>query len=245
MKILIVDDEQLARQRIADMLADIYSSYTQLEAGNGLDALHTAETEKPEIVLMDIRMPTMDGLEAAFHMTAIEPAPAVVFITAYDEHAVKAFEANAIDYLLKPVRTDRLKQALEKAEMISRSRLGRLQQMQQTRSIRTHLSATSQGRIQLIPVTEIRCFRADQKYVTVYWSGKETLIDDPLKDLENEFADSFLRVHRNALVSLAHIVSLEKNHEGNYLVTLKGLQEKLVASRRHVADIKQKLKNLS
>jgi len=244
MKILIVDDEQLARQRLMAMLTDMNKTYTVIEADNGVDALHHAQTEKPEIVMLDIRMPRMDGLESAFHMAALSPAPAVIFITAYDEHAIKAFEANAIDYLLKPVRADRLQQALDKAELVSRSRLVQLQQMQQIRPERTHLSASSQGKIQLIPVAEIQCLRADQKYVTVYWNGRETLIDDPLKELEEEFAGRFLRIHRNALVSLTHIVGLEKNSEGNYLLGVKGLAEKLVVSRRHVADIKQKLKTL-
>lgn len=244
MKVLIVDDEQLARQRLIAMLADLNNAYTVIEADNGVDALQLAQTEKPEIVMLDIRMPGMDGLESAFHMAALSPAPAVIFITAYDEHAIKAFEANAIDYLLKPVRSDRLQQALDKAELVSRSRLIQLQQMQHTRLARTHLSATTQGRIQLIPVTEIQCLRADQKYVTVYWNGRKTLIDDPLKDLEEEFSDRFLRIHRNALVSLNHIVGLEKNSEGNYLLGVKGLEDKLGVSRRHVADIKQKLKTL-
>jgi len=242
MKILIVDDEQLARNRIADLLGDIDKSYTLIEASNGLEALQLSETEKPEVVLMDIRMPGMDGLESALHMTGLTPPPAVIFVTAYEEHAIRAFEANAIDYLLKPIRANRLRQAIEKAEFISRSRLSRYQEMQQSRSSRTHLSASSQGKVQLIPVKNIQCFRADQKYVTVYWNNRETLVDDRLKDLEKEFADSFLRIHRNTLVSLSHINSLEKNAEGNYQVSLHNFPEKLPVSRRHVAGIKDKLK---
>lgn len=244
MKILIVDDEQLARHRITDLLADISPDYTTLEADNGLTALNTVEAEKPDIVLMDIRMPGMDGLEAAFHLAGVEPAPAVIFITAYDEHAVKAFEANAVDYLLKPVRADRLRQALDKAALVSRSRISHLQQMQENGTSRTHLSAISQGRIRLIPVSDIQCFRADQKYVTVYWDNHQTLIEEPLKYLETEFPDTFLRIHRNTLVSLEHISSLEKNSEGNYEVILKGLPEKLKVSRRHVAVIRRKFRQL-
>jgi len=244
MKILIVDDELLARQRIADMLADISSKYIVLEAGNGLDALKLAEQEKPDTVLMDIRMPIMDGIESAFHMATLTPPPAVIFTTAYDEHAVRAFEANAIDYLLKPVRAERLRQSLEKAELINRSLINRYMAARETKSARTHLSAISQGKILLIPVQEIQCFKADQKYVTVHWASRQTLIDDPLKELEGEFPETFLRIHRNALVSLTHITALEKAGDGTYQVVVRGLDEKLAVSRRHIAAIKQKLKSM-
>lgn len=241
MKTLIVDDEQLARQRIRDMLVDIDADRTILEADNGIDALEIAGAERPETVLMDIRMPKMDGLESAFHMAGLEPAPAVIFITAYEEHAVRAFEANAIDYLLKPVRSDRLKRALEKAELISRTRLDGFQNMRVSRTARTHLSAISQGRIQLIPIAEVRCFKADQKYVTVYWGDRQTLIVDSLKNLEEEYPGAFLRVHRNALVSLAHIRSLEKQVDGSYEISMQGVDERLSVSRRHLAEIKRRL----
>jgi two-component system response regulator AlgR len=244
MKILIVDDEQLARQRIADLLADIGGDHILLQADNGMDALKLAEQEKPHTVLMDIRMPKMDGLESAFHMAALMPPPAVIFTTAYDEHAVRAFEANAIDYLLKPVRSERLKQALGKAEFVSRSLINRFQAARGTKPVRTHLSATSQGKILLIPVQEIQCLKADQKYVTVYWNNRQNLIDDPLKELEEEFSDSFLRIHRNALVSLAHVTALEKAGDGSYQISVRGLQDKLAVSRRHVAKIRLKIKNM-
>jgi two-component system, LytTR family, response regulator AlgR len=241
MKILIVDDELPARQRIADLLLDIRNDAVLLEAGNGLEAVQLAEKENPDVVLLDIRMPVMDGLESAFHMATLNPAPAVIFVTAYDEHAVRAFEANAVDYLLKPVRLERLKQALDKAALINRSLIGRIEAVQ-GKTRRTHISAISQGRIVMIPINQIQCFRADNKYVSVYQGGRETLIDESLKDLEEEFAGQFLRIHRNALVSLAHIVVLEKTNDGSYLVQLRDMPEKLTVSRRHIADIRQKLK---
>lgn len=243
MKILIVDDEQLARERIVDLLSELGIEYSPLEAGNGMDALKMAEQEKPEIVLMDIRMPGMDGLESALHMSRLEPAPAVVFTTAYEEHAIAAFDANAVDYLLKPVRSDRLRKALEKANTISRARINQVKQ-QQGDNRRTHLSATTHGKIELIPVREISCFKADQKYVTVYWQGKETLIDDPLKSLEDEFGDQFIRVHRNALVAVQYITGLEKTSDGGYLIKIQGLTEGLAVSRRHLTQIKKTLKSL-
>jgi len=244
MKILIVDDELPARQRIADLLADIDSGFTLLEAGNGLEAIDMVEREHPDTVLMDIRMPVMDGLESALHMSTLEPTPAVIFITAFDEHAIKAFDANAIDYLLKPVRLERLKQALGKAELIKRPVINQVLAGQSEKARRTHLSAISQGKILLIPVNEIQCFKADNKYVSVFRDGHEILIDDPLKNLEEEFADLFLRIHRNALVSLAHVTALEKNADGSYELAVRGLPEKLQVSRRHVAEIRQRLKTL-
>ena len=244
MKILIVDDEQLARQRIMDLLSDIDDNYTLLQAENGLLALDIVEQESPDIVLLDIRMPVMDGLESATHMSVLSPAPAVIFITAYEEHAIKAFETNAIDYLLKPVRTERLLQALDKASMITRSRLDNFLEQQVNRISRTHLSASSQGKILLIPVNEISCFKADQKYVTVYWGNNQTLVDESLKTLEEEFTESFIRIHRNALVSISQIQSLEKTRDGSQILRLKGLEEEFTVSRRHIPDLKKKLKNI-
>lgn len=244
MKILVVDDEIPARQRIADLLADISSDSIILEAGNGLEAVKLAQRELPDTVLMDIRMPVMDGLESAFHMTMLVPTPAVIFITAYDEHAIKAFEANAVDYLLKPVRAERLKQALGKAVLINRSMISQFHATQGLKTRRTYLSAISQGKVLLIPVEQIQCFRADNKYTSVYWGGREMLIDDPIKKLEEEFADNFLRIHRNALVALSHIAALERTGDGSYLLELRGMQEKLLVSRRHVAEIRQRLRNI-
>jgi two-component system, LytTR family, response regulator AlgR len=243
MKVLIVDDEHLARQRIIDLLSDLDREITLHQAENGLQALEIVEQEKSDIVMMDIRMPVMDGLESAFHMSTFSPAPAVIFITAYDEHAIKAFEANAIDYLLKPVRKERLQQALDKARIITRSRITNFQESQKSKSSRTHLSVTSQGKIQLIPVSEISCFKADQKYVTIYWGEKQTLSDESLKALEVEFADAFSRIHRNALVSSRKIQALEKTSDGNYVVSLNGLEEVFAVSRRHISGLKKKLKN--
>lgn len=243
MKILIVDDEQLARERLVDLLGEIGREYSPLEAGNGLDALKIAEQENPEIVLMDIRMPGMDGLESALHMSGLEPAPAVIFTTAYEEHAIAAFDANAVDYLLKPVRSDRLAKALEKAETISRARINQIKQ-QHGDSRRTHLSASTHGKIELIPVKDISCFKADQKYVTVFWQGREILIDDPLKSLEDEFGDQFIRIHRNALAAVEYITGLEKTSDGSYLIKLRGLEEGLAVSRRHLTRIKKILKSL-
>ena len=206
MKILIVDDEKPARERLKDLVLEVDAGYELLEAANGLDALRITEEEQPDVVMLDIRMPIMDGLEAAQHMALLTPPPAVVFTTAYDEHALKAFDTNAIDYLLKPIRLERLQTALDRARVIQRARLTAVQG---TSQMRTHIGAIIQGKLQLIPVREIRYFKAEQKYVTVYWPGHEALIDDSLRVIEEEFGGLFLRVHRNALVAVAHIESLE------------------------------------
>lgn len=242
MKILIVDDEKPARERLKDLVLEVDAGYELLEAANGLDALRITEEEQPDVVMLDIRMPIMDGLEAAQHMALLTPPPAVVFTTAYDEHALKAFDTNAIDYLLKPIRLERLQTALDRARVIQRARLTAVQG---TSQMRTHIGAIIQGKLQLIPVREIRYFKAEQKYVTVYWPGHEALIDDSLRVIEEEFGGLFLRVHRNALVAVAHIESLEKGDDGTYLVSLRDTPEKLPVSRRLGREVKQRLKELA
>ena len=242
MKILIVDDEKPARERLKDLVLEVDAGYELLEAANGLDALRITEEEQPDVVMLDIRMPIMDGLEAAQHMALLTPPPAVVFTTAYDEHALKAFDTNAIDYLLKPIRLERLQTALDRARVIQRARLTAVQG---TSQMRTHIGAIIQGKLQLIPVREIRYFKAEQKYVTVYWPGHEALIDDSLRVIEEEFGGLFLRVHRNALVAVAHIESLEKGDDGTYLVSLRDTPEKLPVSRRLGHEVKQRLKELA
>ena len=244
MKILIVDDEQLARQRMHDLVSKINDDFEILEADNGKNAIESVEQYHPDTIIMDIRMPVMDGLEAASHIAALPSPPALIFATAYDKHAIQAFEANAIDYLLKPVREERLIQALEKARKISASRLDTLPALQGTNPVRTHLSSPSNGKTLLIPVEEIGCFKADQKYVVAYWKDKETLLDKPLKSLEQEFSESFFRIHRNALIALKQIQSLEKGEDGGCIVRLKDNNETFSVSRRHIAELRRRLKNL-
>lgn len=242
MKILIVDDETPARERLKDLILDIDDRCELLEAANGLEALEIAEVQHPDVALLDIRMPIMDGLEAARHMTLLTTPPAILFTTAYDEHALKAFDANAVDYLLKPIRLERLRTGLERARVVQQARLAALRE---PAAVRTHIGAVVQGKLLLIPVDEIRYFKADQKYVTVYWPGREALIDDSLRSIEEEFGDLFLRIHRNALVAIAHVESLEKGEDGNYLIGLRDAPEKLPVSRRHARTVRQKVKDIS
>jgi two-component system response regulator AlgR len=245
MKLLIVDDERPARERLKDLVQEIRPDWELLEAGNGVEALQQAERQQPDIVLLDIRMPVMDGLEAAHHLALLNPPPAVLFTTAYDQHALKAFDANAVDYLLKPIRGERLKTALERAQVLRRAELAALTESGSLSTTRSHLSAMKSGKLQLIPVREIRYLYADQKYVSVYWPDQEALIDESLKAIEEEFGDRFLRVHRNALVSVAHLEGLEKDEDGNYQVVLRDTPKKPAVSRRHLREVRKTLKELA
>lgn len=244
MRILIADDEQPARERLQAMVADIGGHEVVAEARTGTEVIAALETAQPEVLLLDIRMPSMDGLETAEHLAKLTPAPAVIFTTAYQDHALAAFESNAVDYLLKPIRRERLERALAHAEVVSRGRLAGIRREDGANSIRKYLSAVIQGRIQLASVAEIRYFRAEQKYVTAAWPDGELLLDESLKQLEEEFADQFLRIHRNALVALRHVRSLRRDSEGNHEIQLHGLATVLKVSRRHLSQVRKRLRQL-
>jgi len=191
--------------------------------------------------LLDIQMPGKTGLEVARDMQALEQPPLVVFCTAYDEHALQAFQVNAIDYLMKPIAKDDLSRALQRAsEWLDQNP----QPVSQTAGARTHISARTHNGMQLIPLAEVLYFLADQKYVNVRHISGETLIDDSLKQLEDEFADKFLRVHRSALVSRARIDRLEAQEEGGHLLYLKGLTDGIAVSRRHLPAVRKAMKAL-
>ncbi|RJQ47500.1 MAG: DNA-binding response regulator [Gammaproteobacteria bacterium] len=243
MKILIVDDEPLARARLRGLLAETEAQVVD-EAEDGRQALLKYNEHQPDVVLMDIRMPGMDGLEAARHLSGLEQPPAVIFTTAYDDHALDAFEAGAVDYLLKPVRAERLRAALAKSRQPNRAQLERLRQNAGMPHARTHLSVHAHGKISLIPVDEIRYFRADQKYVTAAYAGGEVLIEEPLKSLEQEFGARFLRVHRNALVACAFVAGMEKGARDSWHIRLRGTEELIEISRRHASEVRRKLHDL-
>lgn len=250
--ILIVDDETPARNRLRALLADLNHSAEVLEAKNGLEAIAIAEKSAVNTVLLDIRMPEMDGLETARHLNKLSPAPAIIFTTAYDAHALQAFDLNAIDYLLKPVRAERLSLALEKARSLKPSQMEALQPLESTPK---HISINERGRILLIPVEEIVYFRAELKYITVRTLNKEYLLEDALLRLENVFANQFVRCHRNCLVAKKFILGFEKriletplaeDHLPNqkdkqWVVLLKGLNEIIPISRRQQHIVKESL----
>ena len=243
MKILIVDDETLARERLSELIQELNPDISISQAENGLQALESIKTEQPDIVLLDIRMPVMGGLEAAQHIAGLASPPSIIFTTAYQEHALDAFEANAVDYLLKPIRKQRLQTALQRANVLNRAHLSELRAAET--AARTHLSAIVHGNIQLVPVEEVRSLKAEHKYVIAAWPGGELLIDESLKSLETEFPMQFLRIHRNALIAKNHIEALEKDDNGGYYVRLRGIQNMLAVSRRHIREIKKAVKRLA
>ena len=242
MKVLIVDDEQLARDRLARMLGEIEGVTVVGQAANGMQAVERCDALTPDIVLLDIRMPGMDGLEAARHMAGMEEPPAVVFCTAYEEHAIDAFNVQAVGYLLKPVRRDDLVRVIASATRPNRAQLAALSVEEGSK--RTHISARTRRGLELVPIDDVCFFQADQKYVTVRHPGGELLIDDTLKELEDEFGERFIRVHRNALVSAKHIIGLDRNEEGQYQIRLRGVPDGIDISRRHVADVRRLIKGL-
>jgi two-component system response regulator AlgR len=240
--VLIVDDEPLARKRLARLLARIDGYRLVGEAGNGSEAVAACQSLKPAIVLMDIRMPGMDGLEACRHITATEQPPAIIFCTAYDDYALQAFDSEAVGYLLKPARREALEGALQRARRVNRLQLSALQQA--TQEQRRHLSANTPHGLKLVPVDEVRLLFAEQKYVTACSPDGELLVDDSLKELETEFGDRFVRVHRNALVSRRHILGLDKHDEEQVRVRLQGIDRCPQVSRRHLAALRKLLKEL-
>lgn len=246
MKILIVDDEALARDRLSQILDDSDEYDVVGEAENGEQALEIARTSAPDVVLLDIRMPGMNGIETAHHLNSFESPPAIIFTTAYDEYAIEAFDTRAVGYLLKPVRRERLDRALEQAARLTNITLSEIAKRSGISDLRKHVCAHTKGELKLIPVCDVICFRADQKYVRVQHRNGEDLIDDSLNHLEQEFADEFVRIHRNALVAVRQIDMLKKTADGQILVTLReGSQDEdsgLIISRRHVANVRRRIK---
>ena len=236
MKILIADDEPLARARLRQQLERLGGYEIIAEAANGREALEQAAALKPDIVMLDIRMPVMTGLEAAAELSRQAQPPAVIFTTAYDEHALEAFDADAVDYLRKPIRKSRLEQALKKAGPPNRDALNKTEIEPETRR---HICAQQRGGVVLIPIEDILYFHADAKYTAVHHLQGEVLIDEPLKALELEFKAQFTRIHRNALVANAYIRALEKGADGQHYVVLKAQDLRLEVSRRMTTAVKE------
>lgn len=243
MKVLIVDDEPLARARLRRQLVELPTIEVIGEAENGEQALNACDNLRPQVVLMDIRMPGLDGLSAALQLAQKPASPAVIFCTAYDDYAVEAFDANAVGYLLKPVSQEKLAAALQKAERLSASQLSALKPVAEQPDVRTHITAKSRRGMEMIPLSEVRYFIADHKYVTVYHRFGEVLIDDTLKELEEEFGDKLLRVHRNALVVVEHVQGLDRVGMGQYRVKLADIEHGPTVSRRHLSDVRKDLEN--
>lgn len=250
MKILVVDDEPLARERLLRLLQKLRPDSQCWQAGSGEEALALVEAHSPELLLLDIRMAGMDGIEVAARLDQLEQPPAVIFCTAYDEYALQALQHQAVAYLLKPVREVELDRALAVAGRVNRVQLAALGGVGGAAQAvepgapggpRAQLVSNSHKGVETMPVAEIRCLLAEQKYVTACSPAGEILIPDTLKELEREFGDRFLRVHRNALVARAHIVRLQRDDSGLWHVVLDGVKQCPAVSRRHLAETKQRL----
>lgn len=245
MQVLVVDDEPLARQRLVRLLQNTEHYAVAGEAENGARAVAAVESLDPDIVLMDVRMPGDDGITAAKKIALLSEPPAIIFCTAYDEYALEAFQTMAAGYVVKPVQAERLEAALENASKTNKLQKAALNSVDDNNpKARTNISTKTRKGLELIPVSRVHCFVADHKYVTVYHDGGEAIIDDTLKELEEEFRGRFVRVHRNSLVSVASIEGMERVAAGNYEIKLKSLDYRPVVSRRHVARVRELLTRL-
>jgi len=241
LKVLIVDDEPPARARLRSLLAEIADVEVVGEAVSGQEALAHTHDLAPDVVLLDVRMPGMDGLEAARHLNVLEEPPAVIFTTAYDEYAVDAFDAHAVGYLLKPVRKEQLEASLTRAGRLTRAQLQKLAAAGE-QGRRTHIAARHREGLRLIPIEEVQYFLADRKYTTVGHIQGEDLIEDSLRLLEGEFGAAFVRIHRNALAAVRYLERIERSAEGQYFVRLRGCAAPLQVSRRMAGELKERFR---
>ncbi len=243
MRILIVDDEKPARDRLKRLIGNLPEHEAVGEARNGHEAVERAMEQQPDLILMDIRMPGMDGIEAAKQLLEQEQPPAIIFTTAFSDHALEAFEAKAVDYLLKPVKLERLQKALEASQQLNRAQLRHSVEEVEQSEARQHICARVRGNLVLVPLEDIYYFQAEQKYVTVRHSDGELLIEEPLKALEEEFHRDFYRIHRNALVRLDKIAGM-RNQQDTHRIFFHDISDQLDISRRHLPGVRKILKSL-
>jgi two-component system response regulator AlgR len=240
-KLLIVDDEAPARSRLESLVAELPGWSAIESCASGVEAIARIARDRPAVVLLDIRMPAMSGIEVARHLSQLDSPPAVIFTTAYDEYALEAFDSQAVGYLLKPVRRERLESALTHAARLSEALLSELGRSARGFERRRHIAARVRDELRLIPVGEIRLLKAEQKYVSVFHTRGEDLIEESLRQLEQEFSDLFVRIHRSMLVAVAAIEALEKDAAGGYELRLRGERQNLPVSRRQVTELKARL----
>ena len=242
MRVLIVDDEPPARERLRSMLAEAGGCEVVGEASHGEQALQQVEKLSPDVVLLDVRMPGVDGLEVARHLAAQLEPPAVIFTTAFDEYALQAFESEAVAYLLKPIRAEKLRAALAKAARLTRPQMQQVALAAREPARRSHVGVRGRDGLKLIPIEDVFCFQADQKYTTVKHAKGEDLIEDSLKTLEEEFSASFVRIHRNALVNTRFLERIARDASGQHFVHLRGFPGALEVSRRMAGDLKDRFR---
>ena len=244
LRVVVADDEAPARSRLRDLLEDCAASMALEVVGdapNGRALLDLLEHTEADVVLLDIRMPEMDGIEVAQHLQKLPDPPNVIFTTAYDSYALQAFELHAVDYLLKPIRLRRLFDALSRVRTITPLSLDVLQKL--TPEPRRHISVQERGRVILVPVDKILYLRAELKYVTIRTAEREYLLEESLTRLETEFGARFVRIHRSCLVARDYVESFERQAEGDaegqWVVKLRDLDERLPVSRRQQHVIKE------
>lgn len=235
--VLIVDDEQPARDRMRRLLEPMADYHAVGEAANGAEALERIRELKPDIVLLDISMPGMDGMALAQALQDDGGGPAVVFCTAYQDQALRAFEVEAVDYVVKPVRAERLAKALEKAARF----IGSAEEEDEQHFLRS----TVGGKVVLTPIARVICLVAEDKYTTVVHEGGTTVVDESLTELENCYPSFFFRIHRNALVSRRHLRGLERTPEGVTHALLSGTDRKPEVSRRNVSSLRKLLSDIA
>jgi two-component system response regulator AlgR len=239
-RVLIVDDEAPARERLRSLLAEIDAADVIGVAVTGEQAVQRAAELVPDIVLLDVRMPGIDGIEAARHLNQLDQPPAVIFTTAYDEYAMKAFDAQAVGYLLKPIRKEKLAAALAHASRLTRPQLREVGE--RTESRRSHIAVKHRDGLKLIPLEEVQYFLAEQKYTTVRHSKGEDLIEESLRALEEELGSAVVRIHRNALVSVRYLEGIDRNADGQYFVRLRGCDAPLQVSRRMASELRERFR---
>jgi two-component system response regulator AlgR len=242
MRILVVDDEAPARERLRAMLAEIPDADVIGEAANGQQALDAALRDGPDIVLLDVRMPGLDGLQVAQQLAQMPEPPAVIFTTAFDEYALQAFDTQAVAYLLKPIRSEKLAAALAKAGRLTRPQLAQAAQAARFVERRTHIAVRHREGTRLVPLSDVLYFYADQKYTTVRHTGGEELIDDSLRWLEDELGAAVVRIHRNTLVMVDRLTAIERDPEGQAFVRLRDCPERLAVSRRMASDLRERFR---
>ena len=240
--VLIADDESLARDRLTRMIESMEGFRVIAQAENGRHAIELSREHHPDLALLDIRMPDIDGIEAARVIADLEPPPAIIFCTAYDEYALKAFQANAVGYLLKPVRNEELAHALKQAKKLSQAHLKSLDELHQEEQNEESFIANTWNGQERLPLQDILLFRADHKYLSVIHKNGETLSNQTLKELEQQYENVFIRTHRSTLVNIRHIKKMLKSPEsGYYLVLSEG--QKIEVSRRHVSSVRDAFEN--
>lgn len=245
MRVVICDDEPLARERLKRIMQEEGHEVVG-EGATGLEGIEQVKATNPDVILLDIRMPKMDGIRCAKELSELDNPPAIIFITAYDHYAIAAFKAHAIGYLLKPANREELSEAMARAAVLNTAQLSKIRRLEErvAQPSRQHIAARTHRGVELIALSDIYYFFAEQKYVQVRHKNGTVLIDETLKDLEKEFGDLFFRIHRNALVNLNYLEMLEVVDQDHYQVRFKGIDEKLAVSRRHLPTLREKIQNL-